>query len=323
MSTYTRGLCTSCRTPVPSCIRREYRPYKLIYPDHCEKCAPLPKVSVIKDGARFLWSRVPPELNSYGTGNSWMVRVADGERARDLVPHGFAPTEEQALADAARVIGEPVAIARHDQAGNRIRKEYLQERKEERLKRSAVRNKGKSRSNTVEYLYQVNADWDEYTGEWTESRTKHRITKRTKTRIYFMLDGEDEGGRVWCTRGDPGETTYVTIEALEAPSERYVPHAWCNKVYASLFTEQHAQEFFEFRRRIRDRQEELNRAWRDQHQQARGGDRRERPTDSDEFTVVQCRSEMQKAHPDRGGTAEEFHLWRMRFEAAKARESQS
>jgi hypothetical protein len=38
------------------------------------------------------------------------------------------------------------------------------------------------------------------------------------------------------------------------------------------------------------------------------------------FTVEECRRQMQKHHPDKGGNAEQFHLWKQRFEEAKARE---
>lgn len=42
--------------------------------------------------------------------------------------------------------------------------------------------------------------------------------------------------------------------------------------------------------------------------------------DTEAFTVEECRSQMQKHHPDKGGNAEQFHLWKQRFEQAKARE---
>jgi len=47
--------------------------------------------------------------------------------------------------------------------------------------------------------------------------------------------------------------------------------------------------------------------------------RRERIERFSKFTVEQCRSALQKAHPDRGGNPADFEIWKARLDAAKSR----
>lgn len=305
-------VCQGCTAPIATTYHR---------PDSCLACKGLPTVDMLKDGSRgYLWAWVPPELHSApGLDTWWIFRVSRGERARDLLPHGWASTVAEALAAASAAVGQRVARAGGGYGGaHAIKREYLAERKTERTAKAAARNQDSRGSSVVEFLYEVSCGYDEYDGQWQwrEHLTAHRIVKRTAKRVFFDQRYEQDG-RIYnepYRTGDDG-IRYVDAAELERPREHGAPRARCGSGWNSyyLYTELHAQEELARERRGRDEQARRNREW--QASNGRDGDR-ERPTDAGEFSVKECRRQMQRHHPDKGGDAALFRLWRSRFEAA-------
>jgi hypothetical protein len=249
--------------------------------------------SIVQDLPRsWLWILSMP----YGWGKQPSVISLNYDGRLQELPHGWEPTREAAVEAVTRKAASLGGISplwkstiRKGGSASSLKSRMADERRKERATRGPERNKDRRGSNAVEYLYYTwTSDYDNET-----NTGRYRILKRTKERVYFSPHDEGVGF---------GEVYFVRFADLQKDG-----HVWHRKVWHSRYTE------------------EAHNRWRAEHEAQKAEQRRRTGNriaglDPAEpvHSVQECRREMQRHHPDKGGRRELFELWCRRLEAAKA-----
>ena len=184
-------------------------------------------------------------------------------------------------------------------------------------KRAARPPSGSTDAGAVEYLYGAYiSSWvDDMTGESVERVIPFQITRRTARRVYYI---RRPGCPEW---NDPPVIGFISRQELEADSR--CPGGRCpdrcghgyygdhgdgpGEIRTSHF---HDDDYHLFA--MREAADEYLFGWKRE---------RERKRKEREPELKQLRREMAAAHPDRGGTDEEFIAARERYEQALRRAS--
>lgn len=219
------------------------------------------------------------------TGRRWfwtaaeVLGAATAEEIDDAALHGIADTEVESVTAAREAVAR-IAAGRPAIAEMRHGDASRLLRKLNAEQRAARPASGETAAGAVEYVYGTR---HHYPDDWTLPEVReviaYRVTRRTAARVYYVRDELH------------GQAGYVDRAALEREGCAWRRSARWHEADSTVYATREAAEH------------------------ALGLDR---PTARDAPDLKQLRLDMANAHPDRGGTLEEFTASRRRYERARA-----